>query len=422
MRVLNNIILLIFLAPVVAQAQVIMDPAAEYPFINVDSNKLELNNSKKMKAFFQELDSLVLLGDRKINIFHLGDSHIQADFFSHRLRNRMQDIGYGQNGGRGFVFPYKMANTNNPWNYRVKYSGRWKNCRNVQRDTSCSLGMGGVAVFSRDSGASFTVWMRDKNRHEYLFDQVRVFQQLDTARWILVPADTSLNYSMQYNSDYGFTRYGFGELMDSISFILKKRDTLPVKDDYVLHGLSLDNEEPGIVYHSAGVNGAEVPSWLRCELLQKHLSAVNPQLVIISLGTNDAYMKRFNAQSFRYNYRLLLERLQAAAPTAAFLITAPGDNYRYRRYLNRNNADAVEVMEEIAQDQQLAFWNFYQVMGELNSVSTWYRAGLTARDRLHFNRRGYQLQGDLLFSAIMQAWGEFHLKKHAAALKEQAKN
>lgn len=420
MRVLNYIILLMNLAPVMVQAQVIVNPAPEYPFINADSNKLALNNSKKMQAFFRELDSLVLLGDRKINIFHLGDSHIQADFFSHRMRDRMQDIGYGQNGGRGFVFPYKMAQTNNPWNYRVNYSGKWRYCRNARRDTRCKPGMGGVAVFSRDSGACFTIWMRDNNRHEYLFDHVRVFQKLDTAQWMLIPSDTTLDYSLHHDPDYGFTAYDFGELMDSVSFVLKKRDTLPVKNDYTLYGLSLDNGEPGIVYHSAGVNGAEVPSWLRCSLLQKHLSAIDPNLVIISLGTNDAYMKRFNARDFRDNYKLLLERLQAAAPRAAFLITAPGDNYRYRRYLNRNNAAAVEVLDKIARDQNIAFWNFYMVMGELNSVSNWYRAGLTARDKLHFNQRGYRLQGDLLFSALMQAWSEHHLNKKTVVTEEEA--
>lgn len=407
-RIVLGAILASFLFPVLTNAQVFPDVAKDYPFVNEDTNHLELNQSESMDRFFTKMDSLVRYGNSRLNVFHLGDSHIQADFVSHRMRDHMQNIGIGQNGGRGFVFPYRMAKTNNPLNYKVDYTGRWKNCRNVQRDTSCALGLGGVSVFTRDSAVTFSIWMPERNQHKYMFDQVRVFHEIDTSQWMLVPADTNLSFIVDDVPEYGYTRYIFNELMDSISFKLLKKDTLAAEEDYVLHGLSLDNQEPGIVYHSAGVNGAEVRSWLRCELLQKHLSAIQPDLIIISLGTNDAYMKRFNPQAFKYNYRELIERLRAAAPQAAFLLMAPGDNYRYRRYLNRNNARATTVIREIAINQNFAFWNFYEVMGELNSISYWYRAGLTARDRLHFNQRGYYLQADLFFNAFMQAWSERH--------------
>lgn len=403
-----KLILVAILLPVVSNAQVFPNITRDYPFVNTDTNQLEINNSKLIFGFYEKMDSLVRYGNSRINVFHLGDSHIQADFISHRMRDHMQNIGYGQNAGRGFVFPYRMANTNNPLNYKVDYQGSWKNCRNVQRDTSCAMGLGGVSVFSKDSAATFSIWMPERNQHKYMFDQVRVFHEIDTSQWMLVPADTNLSFIVDDVPEYGYTRYIFNELMDSIRFKLLKKDTLAGNENYVLHGLSLDNQEPGIVYHSVGVNGAEVRSWLRCDLLQKHLSAINPDLIIISLGTNDAYIKRFNEQAFKYNYRALIERLRAAAPDAAFLLIAPGDNYRYRRYLNRNNARATAVIKGIAEEQGFAFWNFYQVMGELNSISYWYKAGLTARDRLHFNQRGYYLQADLLFNAFMQAWSEYH--------------
>ena len=50
-----------------------------------------------------------------INIVHIGDSHIQADYFSGMLRMCLQKQ-FG-NAGRGLIFPYKVAKTNEPYNY-----------------------------------------------------------------------------------------------------------------------------------------------------------------------------------------------------------------------------------------------------------------------------------------------------------------
>lgn len=392
----------------ISPGQVYTDITKQYPFLNADSNHLQINNSKPMHLMFQKLESLVKGGNDKINILHIGDSHIQAGFFPHQIRKQMQSIALGQNGGRGFVFPYRMANTNNPVNYKVAYSGQWQSCKNVERKTDCKIGLGGISLSTQKDQTSFQVWFRKKQKPGYHFDQVRVFHTYDTSNWYLRPSDTTLDYTVEDYPDFGYTRFKFRKLKDSISFTLhQKKQTDNASDDYIFHGLSLDNDEPGIVYHSTGVNGAEVKSWLRCSLLQKHVSAINPDLIIISLGTNDTYMKNFNEPMFRYNYRMLLEKLQAAAPNAALLLTTPGDSYRYRRYLNRNIPKAVSIINEIAENQHIALWNFYQVMGKMNSISNWHHAGLSSYDRLHLNRKGYQLQGQLFFSAFMKAFGNY---------------
>lgn len=415
------LLLLLLLLPAWMNAQFIPEKVQRYDFINQDKNRLQLHNNPKMESFFQELDSLILKGDRKINILHIGDSHIQAGFFSHHMRDLMQNMAHGLNGGRGFLFPYKMAQTNNPLNYCIRYEGNWKTCKNTNRDTNCSLGLSGISVFTKDSGATFTVSFPRRNNHDYLFNRVRVFHQNDTSAWKIAPADTSLKYLRTYHPDYGYTRFIFDELRDSLSFRIIRKECTPGKKKFTLFGLSFDNPEPGIVYHSVGVNGAKVRSFLRCNLLQQQVSALKPDLIIVSLGTNDAYVKNLNGQKFKYDYHRFLEKLQTAAPESAFLLTAPGDNYRYRRYLNRNTSKATKIISNIAANQNMGFWNFYEIMGKLNSISQWYRANLTARDKLHFNRKGYKLQGDLLFNAMMKAYNN-HLKQKSNRKKHALKH
>ncbi|MFO8087702.1 MAG: GDSL-type esterase/lipase family protein [Bacteroidales bacterium] len=393
------------LLPFLSKGQFAHDYQNQYPFLNTDTNEIIMNHSGAITTFFHQLDSLIIRGDRQLNIFHLGDSHIQADFLTHRLRDQFQSIALGQNAGRGFVFPYRMAKTNNPLNYRIHYEGEWEPCRNVERDKYCHRGLGGMMVSTQDSLAEFSITFNQENRHHYAFNQVRVFHEFDTSLYRLKVKEPSVIYTTQHFPQYGYTRYLFDTLLRQISFqLILKEEIQDENHPYQLFGFSLDNDDPGIVYHSSGVNGADTKAWLRCDYLQKHLSAINPDLIILSLGTNDVYTSKFNNQAFKFQYRQLLEQLKTAAPNAAFILTSPGDHYRYRRYLNNNTSQATTIIADIAKNQQMAFWNFYEVMGSLNSIKYWKKANLAAKDYLHFNQQGYLIQADLFFNAFMKTY------------------
>jgi lysophospholipase L1-like esterase len=70
-------------------------------------------------------------------------------------------------------------------------------------------------------------------------------------------------------------------------------------------------------YHSLGINGAEVTSFLR-NSLEPQLQLLNPDLVIISLGTNDAYMAEFDENAFKRNYGTLIQRIKKLHPRLQF--------------------------------------------------------------------------------------------------------
>ena len=70
-------------------------------------------------------------------------------------------------------------------------------------------------------------------------------------------------------------------------------------------------------------------------------------------------------------------------------------------------AKAGKVIMEVAEKRDIAVWDFYNIMGGLNAISLWYYSGLTARDKLHFNKNGYLLQGDLLFNAFVKSYDKF---------------
>ena len=145
-------------------------------------------------------------------------------------------------------------------------------------------------------------------------------------------------------------------------------------------------------------------SYLRCTMFDEHLKALQPDLVIISIGTNDTYTRNFNRELYKSRYESLLEIIKTAAPGVSIILTVPNDSYLYKRYLNHNTAEARKVIFELAKEYNCAVWDFYTIMGGLNSAYVWYINRLMRYDKLHFTVKGYVHKGDLFFNAFLKAW------------------
>ncbi|MFP4664229.1 MAG: GDSL-type esterase/lipase family protein [Bacteroidales bacterium] len=410
-KVLKKAMIILFVTgmPVLLSAQVNPFDIKKFEFIDYDENSFIMNDHQKSKAFFEKMDSLILLGKGKINILHIGDSHIQADYVSGQLRKRFQNMAWGLNGGRGFVFPVKMAGSNNPWNFSLSYTGSWDACKNVEEKRDCPIGLGGYIVSTTSEKAGLSINYREKNYLPYTHKKVRVYHNMDTANWRLAMKDTSLSYKLTHRMDSAYSVFEFDTCQHDFSMeVHRKTDA----GEFILRGVSFENEDPGIVYHSVGVNGAEVESWLRCPLMMQDIQSIEPDFIIVSLGTNDSYTSKFDKLEFENNMRRFLDRLKKTAPGTALLWVTPGDNYRYRKYLNYNTEKATEVILKLGREYHFMVWDFYDIMGELNAIMSWYYAGLTARDKLHYNKKGYELQGDLMFNAFLRAYNQ-HIDQKA---------
>ena len=85
------IILLLLIPPLFLRSQDFPIEDYEYDFINYENNKLLFyQDSSKFIRLYTLLNKLILKGEGQINIVHIGDSHIQADYFSGRLRYLFQ--------------------------------------------------------------------------------------------------------------------------------------------------------------------------------------------------------------------------------------------------------------------------------------------------------------------------------------------
>jgi len=396
---------------------------SEYPFqlsyynvVQYDSNKLKFPNQRgNLEIFYNKLNDLVSNGNSQINIVQYGGSHIQADVFSGECRKRFQFFEGGLNAGRGFIYPYRLAHTNTPYGYYFRYSGKWETCRNVQRKKTCDMGMAGISSITTDSLSSLTLLIEPENDLDYSFNQIKIYHTIDSASFI-IRIDSNLVDSQHTFIDGGYTQFYFNKYVDSLYIEFVQTDS--TQNFFQLFGMNIANEDPGIIYHNLGINGAATTSFLRCNRMEQDLKTISPDLVIFGIGINDAYGKNFSQRNYENHYDTLVARVLSANPNAAIIFATNNDSYIRHRYVNRNGIKVQESMYRLAKKYNTAVWDMFEIMGGLNSVVGWQKSYLARKDKVHFTRTGYILLGDLLFDAIIKDYGLYIDNKYLDTYKK----
>ena len=406
--------LLLLALPAHAQtAQRLDSLQAAYPFLHSSANHIE-NATIGLQRFYQRLAGLPLhpaaLPGGRVSVVHLGDSHLQADEFSGRTRRELQRT-YG-NAGLGLAFPFGVARTNGSPAYRTSAgAGTWRARRALAPpDSALPVGVSGFVLATADSGAAFTLRVPALRRPNYSFDKITVLRQPGPAAfdWVVSAAQGRRLGLVPGVGPGAAVTLRLDSLRDFVE--IKTTRSQPAQTSGALYGLLLENGQPGIVYHTIGVNGAAVRHFARAPLFFEQLPLLEPDLFIISLGTNDAYSAGFDSDLFGRQLDSLLTNLRRRCPQAEVLLAAPPDSYRARRYRNPDLGRLRAVLRAYAQAHDLAYWDLAAVQGGYGSMRRWRAAGLAQADLVHFTHAGYDLQGLLLYLAIQDGFAAFRAR------------
>lgn len=402
-RIILVLLLLCFYLSVSAQEDAYLYHLNPYNFIRYDLNTMHYPGSREaFDRLDEKLETLMTTGEGRINIVHIGGSHIQAGLYTGQMRTRFQQLNGGMNAGWGFMFPYRISHTNSPFGYYIRYNGVWRSFRNVESRKSGTLGVGGIAVTTSSPRAELTILLEKENTLDYAFNKFRIYYENRQNNYD-VEIDTSLIKSVEKTDDY--IDFSMNRQVDSLQISLVKRQGK--EGSFTLFGITTESAPNGIMYHAIGVNGAHVPAYLRCQLFTKQLAELKPDLVILGIGINDAYGRRFSQANFEDNYDQLISEIKQAAPDAAIIFTTNNDSYLYRRYVNKNGEKVRESMFSMAKKYNAGVWDMFEVMGGLNSIVLWQKNGLAQSDKIHFTREGYLMIADLFFTAFMQDFEKY---------------
>ena len=180
-----------------------------------------------------------------------------------------------------------------------------------------------------------------------------------------------------------------------------------------MFGAVLENDGPGVVYDSLGVNGAYAgllarvmnePHWA------EQLRHRQPDLLILNYGTNESeYASDDQMARYERDLREVVRRVHAALPTVSILIVSPMDRGKHAAGGRVTTLDSipkiVEMQHRVARDTGCGFLNLFAAMGGEGTMARWHegRHHLVGGDLTHPTADGAITVGVLIYHAIVKA-------------------
>lgn len=371
---------------------------AQPELLSESENMLLVPEYRTWKEFTERVkDSSVPL-----RILHVGGSHVQAGFFTGRLKQHLQQLFKDSLPSPSLIFPYHLAGTNNPLHYRIEGNRKsWTGRRSPLSYHEGSWGLMGISAVLEESSDTLCIQANYKSSGtEERFDRMRFLLDSLPLEIELSWARPDLINEVVTNKEKGYIDIFLNESVTESEVVITQK----IPGSFVIRGIELGKEESRVSYIAAGTNGARFVSLDRCEDWFSELALYPSDLIILAIGTNDAYVRDFNGELFEERYRFWIERIQLEHPKTAILLVVPNDAYYKNKFANPATSRQRDIIMKLASEYQTAVWDLYSLMGGLGSSNTWLQAGLMHTDRLHFSITGYEVLADLLMEAFLKNW------------------
>jgi LysM repeat protein/lysophospholipase L1-like esterase len=425
----------------------------------IDRSFQKLKNPLVLNDFFQKLQELESGHRSVVTVIQIGDSHVQGPYFPQYIRQGLQNK-FG-NAGRGFVFPYRVAGTNGAVDVKFKASDDWKAVRNVKSNGDDDVGLSGINLETTDSN-----FLMEINLSETLEDLTEIkivsphperfklslanksdlFQQVNTnitykvasgdylgkiaaqfrtsvqkiqqvnrmnnvnlraGQTLQIPTGSAQNQIISNTSFTDFT--SVDGIVYQIPAGVHQLYLRPAQKEskYLLDGLLLCTGKKGVSFHGIGVNGTKFSDYNIFPRFFDQIAALNPDLIIISLGTNESFYDTYTEEKLKSDMDVFNREMIKRGMTGSVLLTSPPPSMKNRKQINYTATAYAYEMGVFANLNSWAFYDLHSVSKTSNAMPYWYDANLTSSDKIHFLEKGYQLQALLLVESIFNSYADY---------------
>ena len=351
---------------------------------------------------------------RTIRIVHYGDSQIEMDRMSNRLRSGLQSLFGG--GGPGLV-PFATL---------------------IPSYSVSTYGMGNLV---RQSPFGDSLVVRANGNYGPMVQDFRVEGSATSS----IKATTTKGRDPRLRS---FSRVGLlfcarpgplratlsaGALTDSLSATSEgvgifdwHLDSavaslhISVSGAADLYGVMVDNG-PGVAVDNIPMRGCSGHqfSQINRDQLSKAYALMDVGLIILQFGGNSVpylssersianYCKEMGAQ---------IDRLHSCCPNALILFIGPSDMSKRTEEGDLLSYSwlpkVVDALRTTVCQHGAAYWSIYHAMGGANSMSAWVEQGLGSGDYVHFSQRGADIMGDRLTKAFENMYQLYKMRSQA---------
>lgn len=419
---------------------------APFPPLTAPDGVQPLEHPEALKPLFDALAQIDAGDtDKKVRFLHYGDSHVASDLWTGPLRRKLQ-ARFGD-AGHGFILAGKPWRTYHHMDvdYGVGRAKDWtaERIRVVETGTDGRLGLGGVSIKSSERDASVWVGTERDGPVGQATSRFEVF-------FLTQPGGGTMALRVDQKDA--------GEIHTDGDVVKSGHHTVDVPDgphrldlrlkgdgEVRLFGFALERDRGGVVYDTAGINGARhtmalawhQPTWA------DQLRHRQPLVLVTTYGANEAIdadelFPDGDLDDYTQQVSQVFKAYRDAVPEGVCLIIGPPDlavsfdgeaataparaRARARASADRRDPSVydtpdilpriVEALRAAAQNSGCAYWDTYTAMGGAGTLDRWVRATpprLARRDRVHLSAAGYALLADKLYAALDHAYARYKL-------------
>lgn len=361
--------------------------------VAVDSmNTLDISVCANWDTFKNKMSQVCTDSTINVSMLFIGDSHLQGGYSTNAIRELLKNDSI--NAGRGCSFPYSIAKTNGPEDFVIKSDAKWTYSRWGQ---VLSIPVAGYVVSTIDT--VFTMSIYNKKTHPvYPFRSLTFYHSADSI---------SLNSDVPFDSV--ITSKKTACLVETSIYFSQRTDSCTLQfaihttaEEFSLFLIQQKDTHENVTVNVLGMNGISFKHYNNKVDLAL-LPSINPDLLVIALGTNDIFSRYADTSELRSSITGVITKVRELLPDAAILLTTPNDHLVKKRYKNPAISHACRIIRDVAKREKCGLWDFYAIMGGDSSVRMWRRKELMHTDYVHLTKRGYAYQGELFYKALRDA-------------------
>lgn len=367
-------------------------------------------------TLFAQLEQTSATG-RTIRIVHYGDSQIEMDRISNRLRSHMQALFGG--GGPGLVPVATLIPS-----LSVSTHGNGSLVRQSPfGDTLVVRANGnyGPMVQNFNLAGSSTTTITAATHHS-CDDRLRQFSQFGllfcnrpgplTASFSANGIDTTVRFECRDEGVHLF-RFKADSAVSSV-----RLSTQGYAD---LYGVMVD-DGPGVAVDNIPMRGCSGHQFtqINASQLTEAYRLMDVGLIILQFGGNSVPYLKSEKSISRYCDELgkQIDRLHQCSPQSLILFIGPSDMSTRADSLSSLHTYTwlpaiVDSLQHMANEHNAAYWSIYHAMGGLNSMPSWVQSGLGGPDYIHFSQKGADIMGDRLAKAFENMYQLYLMRKRS---------
>jgi lysophospholipase L1-like esterase len=385
-------------------------------------------------------------GQRGLVILQIGDSHTAADYFTGELRQKLQ-ARYG-NGGVGYLDAGKPHIGVRSGAMKITASSGWT-YHSIQRsDNIAEFWLSGFNAVATASGEVLTF----ASDTPVPFDSIEIEALRQPGGGSI---DISLDGAVKSSADLN------GNGVEPLVLRLRpdgapsdrvRQIEIRIRGAGVVSIASIGvyQKQSGVSYNNIGYPGATIDLVNKFDekLMADGLRRLDPQIVVLVFGTNEASKPNLDAGRYERNYEKAIARIRAALPNAQIVLVGPPDGAeRPPHCLGKGPTDAAchpappsdgslwtepadcewhtiahldlvrDIERKIAERHGFVYWNWATINPNQCAAQQLVAASppLMTPDHVHFTPAGYVKGADLFLNALIPVIDKLQVRPNIAS-------